>query len=920
MYPEELLRIIEKAAREKATELNLSGKYLSQLPPEIGQLANIQKLDLSRNKLKQLPLEICQIFSLRDLNLSFNKLSQLSFEFSYLANIQKFDLSGNQLSQLSLEFAKLSHLTYLDLSYNQLNQLLPEIGQLSHLTELYLSGNQLRQLPPEIGQLSHLTELYLSGNQLRQLPPEIGQLSHLTELYLSGNQLKQLPPEIDQLSHLTELYLDDNQLEQLPFRIGQLTNLKKLYIRGNKLKKLPLEFAQLISLETLYLSRNPLEDPPPEIVARGIEAIREYFRQKQEAGEDKLYEAKLLIVGEAGAGKTTLAKKIENPDYPVPTDEDSTKGIEVIQWSFPMDNGQDFRVNIWDFGGQEIYHATHQFFLTKRSLYVLVADTRKEDTDFYYWLNVVQLLSENSPLLIVKNEKQDRHRDINERQLRGMFENLKETLPTNLATKRGLPEILREIKHYISSLPHVGSVLPKTWIRVREALESDLHNYISLEEYLDICQQKGFTRRDDKLQLSSYLHDLGVILHFQDDPILNNTVILKPKWGTDAVYRVLDDLQIIRNLGRFTWSDLQNIWSEGGYINKQGELLQLMMKFELCYEIPGNPKTYIAPQLLTENQPKYDWDEADNLILRYTYEFMPKGILTRFIVAIHRYINRQHYVWRSGVILSKDETKAEVIEYYGKREIKIRVAGKFKKDLMIVVTHELDKIHDSYKGQLKYHKLVPCNCEEGYNFCKGSQDPHFYDFRILRKFEIDKQLHIQCLKSYSDVPVKNLIEGVTITDDRRPSLMRSPNKIFISYSHQDKAYLQQLQVYLKALKKKLPINPWADTEIKPGMKWRTEIQNALDEAEIAILLISSNFLASDFIDEVELPQLLKAAESGGTLILPLILDSCDAILSHSELEQFQAVNPLSKPLDSMTEYERKAIFNSLVKQISDRIK
>ena len=84
--------------------------------------------------------------------------------------------------------------------------------------------------------------------------------------------------------------------------------------------------------------------------------------------------------------------------------------------------------------GQEIYHATHQFFLTKRSLYALVADTRKEDTDFYYWLNVVELLSDNSPMLIILNEKQDRRREINERQLRGQFANLKEILATNLAT------------------------------------------------------------------------------------------------------------------------------------------------------------------------------------------------------------------------------------------------------------------------------------------------------------------------------------------------------------------------------------------------------------------------------------------------------------------------------------------------------
>ncbi|WP_331456417.1 hypothetical protein [Crocosphaera watsonii] len=111
---------------------------------------------------------------------------------------------------------------------------------------------------------------------------------------------------------------------------------------------------------------------------------------------------------------------------------------------------------MWDFGGQEIYHETHQFFLTERSLYTLVADTRKEDTDFYYWLNVVELLSNSSPILLIKNEKQERKRDINDRQLRGEFTNFKETLATNFATNRGLQEILNKIQHYISNLPHIG--------------------------------------------------------------------------------------------------------------------------------------------------------------------------------------------------------------------------------------------------------------------------------------------------------------------------------------------------------------------------------------------------------------------------------------------------------------------------------
>jgi internalin A len=58
---------------------------------------------------------------------------------------------------------------------------------------------------------------------------------------------------------------------------------------------------------------------------------------------------------------------------------------------------------------------------------------------------------------------------------------------------------------------------------VRETLEKDTRNYISLDEYLSICQENGFDRLEDKLQLSGYLHDLGVCLHFQDDPLLKKT-------------------------------------------------------------------------------------------------------------------------------------------------------------------------------------------------------------------------------------------------------------------------------------------------------------------------------------------------------------------------------------------------------------
>ncbi len=824
-----ILEKIKEAKEKQLKELDLSGhiiddeKKLTQIPGEVFELKHLEVLDLGFNKLTNVPDSISQLKNLTSLFLYSNQLTYIDPIFQ-LQNLTLLDLSGNQLitipnlifqqqnlnslylgyNQLTTvpdSISQLKNLTSLDLSYNQLANFPEPVSQLQNLNLLSLYSNKLTSVPDSISQLQNLTSLNLGGNKFTTVPDPIFQLKNLTSLYLSRNKLSTVPDSISQLQNLTVLSFDENHFTSIPDAIYKLHSLKKLNFIINRIKNISRRILQLKNLKEFRVNTDTIETPPPEVVNKGLKAIKDYFIQLEAEGKDYLYEAKFLIVGEAGAGKTTFAKKIENQEYKL-QDEDTTKGIDVIRWEFPLPealaNSQTiarpdttFRVNIWDFGGQEIYHATHQFFLTKRSLYALVADTRKEDTDFYYWLNVVELLSDSSPLLIIKNEKQDRHREINDRQLRGQFTNLKESLATNLATNRGLPEILKEIKHYISNLPHIGAELPKTWVIVRETLENDPRNYISLDEYLEICEQNSFKQLKDKLQLSGYLHDLGVCLHFKKDLILKRTVILKPEWGTAAVYKVLDNSKVIRNLGRFTRDDLVNIWTEETYANMQDELLQLMINFKLCYKIK-NSEFYIAPQLLTGNAPDYNWDETDNLLLRYTYEFMPKGIITRFIVEMHRLIAEQIYVWKSGVILQKNGAKAEVIEYYGKREIKIRISGKHKKELMTIVTYELDKIHSTYK-RLKFHKWIPCNC----SVCNNRREPHFYKFERLRKRISDKQYQVECDESYEKVDVLILIDDVMdkkqflkgeeeifhLWSDIKTNRLLEPEKeIFLSYS------------------------------------------------------------------------------------------------------------------------------------------
>ena len=344
---------------------------------------------------------------------------------------------------------------------------------------------------------------------------------------------------------------------------------------------------------------------------------------------------------------------------------------------------------------------------------------------------------------------------------------LKEIFPTNLATNRGLPKILTAVQNRISELHHIGTPLPKTWVRVRAALEADSRNYIPKSEFLDLCDTHGFKSREDKLQLSGYLHDLGVCLHFQDDPILKHWIILKPEWGTTAVYTVLDTPKVQQALGCFTHEDLAKIWADNKYSDMRDELLQLMMRFKLCYEIPHRPRTYIAPQLLSPNQPEYAWEDTDNLILRYHYDFMPKGMLTRFTVEMHSLID-DDFVWKDGVILTDSNARAEIIEAYYKNEIRIQVTGFPKKDLLTRIRHEFKKIHDSYE-KLRYQELIPCNCP----ICKGSQQPHAYALQKLQERLKNHAYETECDRPpYHKVIVRSLIDDAIGANN----VTQKPNK------------------------------------------------------------------------------------------------------------------------------------------------
>lgn len=139
-------------------------------------------------------------------------------------------------------------------------------------------------------------------------------------------------------------------------------------------------------------------------------------------------------------------------------------------------------------------------------------------------------------------------------------------------------------------------------------------------------------------------------------------------------------------------------------------------------------------------------------------------------------------------------------------------------------------------------------------------------------------------------------------------------RVFISYSHEDRTWLQQLRPYLKELERRHGLAIWDDSRIQPGSDWPSEIERALGEAKVAVLLVSQPFLASDFIIDNELPHLLAAARKEGTVILPLIVSPC-TIAAHPDLYRFQAVNSAEETLEDMDEARRKRLFVKLAESI-----
>jgi len=908
--------------------LNVSGNDLRSLPDTLGQLTGLQTFNASGNSLAILPEALGQLTQLRSLNLSGNQLASLPESLGDLTRLESLELSANRLNIVPESIGQLGELRALDLVRNQLIALPESIGQLSQLTRLDVDGNELRSLPERLTELQNLKVIWLGVNErgnplgslpaslqglgqleilgaaacrlnslpewiggfpflmrmdldhnlLREIPESLTKLKRLEFLDLGSNELTALPASMDRLSGLRQLELGNNRLMSLPESFGQLPQLTTLSLHSNALLTLPESLNNLTGLKELFLHDNPELGLPAGILGSRHDAFEAetkpadprailafYFGQQKQTAKP-LNEVKLLLVGHGRVGKTSLSKALRGVEHD--EKEPETPGIE--RHPLPLATGRSkITAHIWDFGGQEFLHQTHQFFFSERSIYLVVLTGRQGQPmqEAEYWLRLIRTYGTDSPVVIALNQIKAHPFTIDEHFLQENYPEVKAVVRTDCYPRVGIEPLRKLLGKMSGGMPSVRQKIDPAWARVRARLEEMKESFVPFNRYREICVEEGVKSTENQETLAKILDYLGIALNYRDDPRLRDTSVLKPRWLVDGIYAILRWLHKQETNGEMRLEEFSKaLKNKKTYPPAMHQfLLALMEKFELCFPLEGEDGVYLVPGLLDANQPRelktFMGKDARRIQIRYD-DVRPPGLLPRFIVRSHT-LSDQQPRWLRGVVLSRGKGRALVRGDHEGRVTDLYALGA-SPDRVWLTEFILSEMR-VLNNKLPVRTFVESDAQPG----------AWTELELLR----------EAARNDEATRTERVADGATVRVDVRQTLREvesweaiapgdRPLSLFICYAHANERVVKQLIPGLKVLARRGYIEAWRDTDLVPGEDWDETINERLAKAEIILLMVSQQFLASDYITQEERPLAMQLMEEKRAAVIPVLLSAC----------------------------------------------
>lgn len=631
-----------------------------------------------------------------------------------------------------------------DLVKSQIN------GHSIQSSDIHIHEGDLLKLPSEIKRLKNLEHLCLHSNSLNDLPAELVELKKLKTIKLNGNDFEKIPEVLFKMPWLEHINISDNRIQEIDNRIIKLKHLKSLKLDGNDFGAPKEIFTQ----------------SPPEII--------DFLLNLKKGENTSLNEAKVLLLGEANIGKTALVNKLTEDKYIEGTG--ITRGIKITKWVT-----QDFQLNIWDFGGQEIMRAMHQFFMTERSLYLLLWNSREDDINgkIEDWLELIKTYGGSSPVILVLSKCDDGNFDPDEHRLLDDYsKNLKYIVRTSSKENIGIEELKQNIFEQVRNLNISKDKIPNSWINTKKQIESLEEDYINLNEYYDICKENNVVKINEQISLLRLLKDLGVAFNYGDRDNPHTTNILKPEWVTKGIYDIINANQLFQKEGRVSRNEIKEILKESGnYVEKEDVIIGLMTQFELCFNL--SEEELLIPDLLPEKQP-YIGDEFDDALeLQYRYRYMSRSIMPHFIARVNHltkhFSGDKSWYWRSGIIIEKDKNKALIKLNSREKTLYISVIGdkQTRRYLLEEIRKELDDLHDNIKGD-KPDILVPL-----------PQNPKYKtSYKSLLQLEKEGTETI-FIEDFGHAKVKELLDGIE-SEESRKITMDSLKELLLTEQQKEK--------------------------------------------------------------------------------------------------------------------------------------